>query len=451
MEFQRSQDHRSAIANENGGQNNNGFAESRRSADGNSTNNMHSPVLTASSHLSTNITQVPIVSDHGEHVPQIRDESVSEDNRIQDGAVIVSNRLSAKAEETHKQVYLMNKVNSMADPALVSQSGQSFSNRESESSQDVNPSSYETGSITQNQLGVPDIVTEQAKEDKNSASFIKRLFERGCQEKRRSPSVDNEEASADKRVRRSLYLDILPVKRRDRLKNLETLGADWLEFYNIYVTSPGLSSDDVYHIMAWVSAIGCPQVMLDIADRRRSMSEQTFESLRLDSDVSKAYCLHGKIEGSIMSSHFQKCLLEIFIYLRFKTLHGQHQSTIKDNRKVRQRKGHRRLQSTPPTSKIYKAAHYALNDLVAECLNITTEHVERGAYQAERRKISMLKEQGRALLSFSELLKEKDKCVDIWRLFPMRKIRTPLDVDITVDVNRYVACGTVKKKLLTLF
>ncbi|MCJ1242428.1 hypothetical protein MMC14_010436 [Varicellaria rhodocarpa] len=200
--------------------------------------------------------------------------------------------------------------------------------------------------------------------------------------------------------------------------------------------------------MAWVSAIGCPQVMLDIADRRRSMSEQTFESLRLDSDVSKAYFLHGKIEGSIMSGHFQKCLLEVFIYLRFKTLHGQHQSTIKDNRKVRQRKGHRRLQSTLPTSKIYKAAHHALNDLVAECLNMTTEHVERGAYQAERRKISMLKEQGRALLSFSELLKEKDEHVDIWRLFPMKKIRTPLDADITVDVNRYL---TLKGDQLTIF
>ena len=91
----------------------------------------------------------------------------------------------------------------------------------------------------------------------------------------------------------------------------------------------------------------------------------------------------------------------------------QRQQTIKDNKKAHQRKGYQHPQSKAPDNENQKAASYALNALIAECLKLVPEHVRRGNYQAEKRKILRLKNQGKVLLSFSEILKDKDEKVNL--------------------------------------
>ena len=273
--------------------------------------------------------------------------------------------------------------------------------------------------------------------------------EQNNQEKRQSPAIDNDQASAPKRFKRSLFLELVADAKEDRLENLEALGPDWVEFYNNLVTANELPSDDVYRIMALVSGIGCPQVILDIVDRRRSLSNASFDSVQSVSEIWKVYCLYNNIEGSIMCSCFQKCLIETIMYKRFKILHEQYQCIIKNNRKARYRKDYKPPLAILPNSNHRDASYYALNSLMAECLNLSIEEVEKGCYQAERKKVMRLKEQGRVLLEFGKLLEEKNEHVDIWHLFPMKRIRTPLDGNISVDVNRYVTFDVLLRSILT--
>lgn len=106
----------------------------------------------------------------------------------------------------------------------------------------------------------------------------------------------------------------------DRSRNLETLGSDWVRFYSTQADSTGLSPDEVYHILALASAIASPQVLLDVADLCRSMSDQPLEVKQEMNQTAKAYWLYNHAEASIISNQVRQRGLAVFLYQQFEGL-----------------------------------------------------------------------------------------------------------------------------------
>lgn len=254
--------------------------------------------------------------------------------------------------------------------------------------------------------------------------------------KKRQLIPDNDNLKLRKLPRRSLFLNISKIENEDRLESLRMLGLDWTEFYRTHVDLAELPPDRISHILSLVWAIACPQVILDVHDRLRSMFDRPPE-FRRAIEISKAYWLHQKAESSIICGHFQQCLLEVFIYKTFKDLHEERKRLMKDQRRERQRKDYQPPAFTPTDSKPYDATHYALNDLTAQCLDMTPEELELDAtHQLDRQKLRKLKDRGKALLQINKQLGSEYASAEVWCLFPMRRIKTPLDA--SVSVNQYV-------------
>ena len=257
---------------------------------------------------------------------------------------------------------------------------------------------------------------------------------------KRKPSFQTIYPEMVKRTKLSAFLELINTNHgTTRLQKLDILGVGWTKFYQSYTSNPtpSISSERAYHIMAMVSAIGCSQVILDIASRFQSTTQHLVNPLITSADkdqVSRAYRLHDAAESSIMGSVFQKCLSELSIYSRFEILHKQHEHRIKEERRHRQRRSASTY--TLDSGSHRGAASYALDELTAECLQIPLTQVEGTHHQAERKKIIRLKDQGKRLSTFGLLLGKDYEGSQLWYLFPMKSVKTPLDEDISVDIYR---------------
>lgn len=92
--------------------------------------------------------------------------------------------------------------------------------------------------------------------------------------------------------------------------------------------SSGLSADNIYHILMLAPKIGSPQVLLDIADMYRSLSEEPDMTDEM-SMMAKANWLYDKAEGLFLKGHAPQRVLVIHIYKEYKLC----MNTIKSKRK----------------------------------------------------------------------------------------------------------------------
>ena len=223
----------------------------------------------------------------------------------------------------------------------------------------------------------------------------------------------------------------------DRCRNLETLGSDWARFYSTQADSTGLSPDEVYHILALASAIASPQVLLDVADLCRSMSDQPSEMQQEMNQTAKAYWLYNHAEASIISNQVRQRGLAVFLYQQFKALHEHHQHVLKETRKNRRLKGYKPSLPAQSSGKPKDSTSYALDDLVGDCHNAKNVQLNGEYYQRERSKIKRLKDQGEALSNFNERFRKGYGSIGVWRLLPMRRIRSAFDGNVYVSVKQY--------------
>lgn len=239
-----------------------------------------------------------------------------------------------------------------------------------------------------------------------------------------------------KKPRRPLFLEVSVATDEDRCRNLETLGSDWARFYRTQADSTELSPDEVYQILGLVSAIASPQVLLDVADLCRSMSDRPSEMKQEMNQTAKAYWLHNHAEASIVSNQVRQRGLAVFLYQQFKALHEHHQHLLKENRKNRRLKAYKPSLPTPSSGKPKDSTSYALDDLVGDCHNAKDVQLNAKYYQEERNKIKKLKDQGEALFNFNERFRKGYGSIGVWRLLPMRRIRSALDGNVYVNFKQ---------------
>ena len=223
-----------------------------------------------------------------------------------------------------------------------------------------------------------------------------------------------------KRARRSAFPDCA----QSRQDVIEALGTNWLKFYQDHS-----SSTDVFSILALVSAVACPEVLLNIATMRRNATLLVCTESG-ESEIGKAYRLHTNALSSILGGYFQKCRSEVLIHNRFKELTEKCRVSIKTNRKLRYRREYQN--SRPHTKQLSngKASQYALDLLVQECLQTQTIESESSS---QRKKIQNIKERGRSLLAFK--LEYKQEAIYLWPLFPMLVVQCPLYHGRSVDIQ----------------
>ncbi|KAI9796726.1 MAG: hypothetical protein M1835_003307 [Candelina submexicana] len=282
-----------------------------------------------------------------------------------------------------------------------------------------------------------------------SSCHVDQLYSHVSSSSRKRPFDSISEGTTESEVRknpRALFFDMSIATNKDHRQNLETLGSDWASYYSTQVRSTGLPSAEIYQILALVSAIGSPQVLLDIADLCRSMSKQPYEMSPQVNQMFKAYWLYNNAEASILSGHVRQRLLAVFIYEQFKALDNCHQRLLDENRKIRNRKDHKGSLTGRPKD----STSYALDDLVAYCHNTTPENVQLhpNHYKAERSKIKRLKDKGKALFDFSERFQIGRVSMNVWMLLPMRKIRSAFDEDVYARPKDYLE---LKGKALAIF
>ena len=206
---------------------------------------------------------------------------------------------------------------------------------------------------------------------------------------------------------------------------LEALGTKWLKFYQDHS-----SSTDVFSILALVSAVACPEVLLNIATMRRIASTSICPESG-ETNVGLAYRLHTHASSTILGGHFQKCQSEVLIHNRFVELTEQFRKRIKADRKLRYQREYQKSSSVPGPPRKGKASQYALDLLVQECLQNQVGETTR--FRRQRAKVQNIKERGKSLMAFK--LEYKEEAIYLWPLFPMMVVQCPLFHGKTADIQ----------------
>ena len=246
--------------------------------------------------------------------------------------------------------------------------------------------------------------------------------------------------STAKRFQRSPFHDISPTNKasdQDHLQNLKILGSDWVEFYTAH-TGPQFPASTIYRILALVSGVGSPSVLLDVADMCRSF-ERPMDIDKSMSSAAKAYWLYNRAEASILNSHALQRLTVVFLHEQYTSL-VEHYRLIMQVRQKEQHNSRRRKNSQPSKPTIFDgrtrdARSYALDDLVAYCTSIPLDHryFNSKSMQAERKKISGLRREGEALSRFKEYLGNGYSF-----LLPLRQNACLFDDQINIELHHYL-------------
>ena len=250
------------------------------------------------------------------------------------------------------------------------------------------------------------------------------LFQQNDKLTRKRP-CESSDGQAKTKMFRPVFTEVRFHRYNDRSERLQSLGQEWEAFYNEQIQASHLSSDELYQILALVSAIACPQVLLDLADLYRSISDQPSEMTQMN-HVAKAYWLYNNTEAHIMCGRVRKRLLSVFMYKQFKTIRDEWQDKLDKRRRTKRRKNYDRFTDTLPTDKTIKPATLALDTLVQCCHPNSTSFKEEQLH-SERQKIQKLKDKGAKFFTFNQHLKTECENLELWYLLPIREIKSPLD------------------------
>ena len=253
---------------------------------------------------------------------------------------------------------------------------------------------------------------------------IDQLYEQSIISVRKRPCGGSSD-HIKKKILRPVFMEIQTHQYNNRSQNLQKLGQDWEVFYSQQIQTNELLSDEIYRILALVSAIGSPQVLLDLSDLYRSISDQSSETIQMN-PIAKAYWLYNHTEAHILCGQVRKRLLMVFIYKQFKMIQDEWQHKLDENRRAKRRKSSDRSEGLLPLGKKPKSATFALDALVQSCYQ-NNMPIKKEQLHSERMKIQKLKDQGAKFFNFSEYFKAEFESLEIWYLLPIKDIKSPLD------------------------
>lgn len=256
-----------------------------------------------------------------------------------------------------------------------------------------------------------------------------------------------------KKARRSKFLEVSGIKaNEDCCQNLERMGSDWSRFYTAQTATDQLPGVEIYRILALVSAIGSPQVLLDIADLYQDMPYQPLQASQKLNQTAKAYWLYNHAQASVIGGHIQQRLLSVIIYRKFEALHKYYKDWLLSRRKDSRLKSSK-LKGPSGNGSPKDSTSYALDALVALCHNTDIADVRADSnLQLERKKITKLKNRGEGLSNFNQRFREVyggDENMHVCSLLPARKMKSVLDGNVKVDVQQYVInCNIAVRQLI---
>ena len=198
------------------------------------------------------------------------------------------------------------------------------------------------------------------------------------------------------------HFSLLPCESfmQDKREALKVFGTNWVLFFDIYCNF-GVDEALVYKVLAFTSAVGSPQVLLDIADMNRPFLTQGQE---LMTPAAQAYWLYKHARATAQALKLKKTLrqrlLAVFIYLRYEVLHRRWQEDLK---KIKaRRRSVRTFDGLRPGFHGKKANKYAFEDLVVECRNTTTAYlIDSPGYREDKQEIADFKWYGKRLVLFN--------------------------------------------------
>jgi len=248
-----------------------------------------------------------------------------------------------------------------------------------------------------------------------------------------------------KRVKHLPFALSIPVAERVCTLNKDTIaekisrfGAEWTQYYRDQVDSQLRTPEDMYLILALVSAVGCPQVMADLTDMLRDTQTPPPGNNRTQAALN----LYTDAEKSLLRSKIWMRYASIYMYLAFEDIKKSVQSrqgSWKVARRKAARQDKRLIQSgastrvNPPSTVTNKAAFYALEQLAADALGVSLEELRQlERRKAYKQKIRKIKDEGKAAHIFNEICKQR-----LWILVPAQNMASPLDDSIVVKPNMY--------------
>ena len=226
-----------------------------------------------------------------------------------------------------------------------------------------------------------------------------------------------------------------------------------------------LSADAIYHVLALVSTIGSPSVLIDIAKSIPvdSTDVNGISGCYQSCDLATAYSFYQKFEASTLKLEFRKESISIRLYEEYESLRAFYQSQINE------KKSRKSSKEPDKTSVPRKSATHTLNRLIETCLKSSDTAKEESrdatkddkthalnklarkclksskgkkAAKNDRDRIRCIKKRGESILRFYNIIWSGSEKLGILGLIPFRRMESILDTDKHVEHYQYVIRST---------
>ena len=226
--------------------------------------------------------------------------------------------------------------------------------------------------------------------------------------------------------------------------NLLRLGSEWHRYFQHPTPGTSLPAKDKYEILSLVSALGCPDNIMQLAGELRDRTQDFTEFINTDCSLARGYWFYNYSEVSIVASRIYMRHFAIWVF-------DEHTKFVQDYQKrlaIRTKEGRRQENSDKPGTTGKRASSHALDRVVAACLGKSLDRAEP-LPPKEKRKIWRLKETGKALRNFYSKLDISRSHTVAWNFIPLEKIKTPLDGKLYASQARYASVCFHIQYLLT--
>ena len=217
----------------------------------------------------------------------------------------------------------------------------------------------------------------------------------------------------------------------DHRQHLTDLGPEWVQFYYIYVSKGMLKAVRIYNVLVLISTLGSPSVLLDIADICQSKSLGFL--FNKTSPMSEAYHLYRAYEAKGIKLQIQKDMISMDLYRQFKSSFDKYAVKLQNKNATR---SHVMSQNTRSENKT--PTTLALDELVASCLEISVDTLNRNSdqYQRDRRRITKIKNDGKKMSNFNYRIQSELGITTLWTLLPLKSTKSTLDANRNVTPDQ---------------
>ena len=223
-------------------------------------------------------------------------------------------------------------------------------------------------------------------------------------------------------------------------EKLSKLGPQWLTFYETQLAQAGLE-DQIYKIMALISTVGCPLVLVDVA---ASYQENSFKELQQSAVNVEPYGLYQTYilyEKATSNFRLWKHAVSVQLYMNFENFLAARKDEKRKKKKPHGISAGTRADNAKPET-------LALDDLVASCLGVDSETIQgrKGNYQSDRRRLMHIKNTGHNICRFRNAVTRGLDGLKIWTLLPLKAVPSYLDEEYEVGPEEYAKRETTIKK-----